>query len=297
MVSHVGLEAPRRATIPTRATAHRQTHTKRCARHDGLVDAEEATEDSEAFLTGGVMAGATLIQGTVRRRPPDHAETVRALWKHLRSNGFQAVPKFLGHDENGREMLTLIPGRAGFAPLTAEIASDEALVSAAALIRRFHDATVGFDMRVKWTETHRDPANSDEVVCHNDLAPFNLVYDTQSVVGIIDWDLCAPGRRLWDLAYAAWRLVPLHRPEYLQYVGWPGADPDRARRLRLFVDTYGLESRHELLSAVRERQVLNTAFFEKLIADGLAVSSDHPGEAGDIDYLFAHWDEWDRALA
>ncbi len=29
------------------------------------------------------------------------------------------------------------------------------------------------------------------------------------LVGVIDFDLCAPGARLWDLAYTAYRYVPL----------------------------------------------------------------------------------------
>lgn len=262
-----------------------------------VSDDRDLPTQVETELVGGVMAGAALVAGTVRRRPAKHAEKVHALWEHLRSRGFDAVPKFLGYDELEREVLALIPGRAGFAPVSADIASDEALVSAAAVLRRFHDASVDFDMTGNWSDTHRDPVAVAEVICHNDLAPFNLVYENSSVVGIIDWDLSAPGRRIWDVAYAVWRLVPLHRPEYLRYVGWPGSDPDRARRLRLFVDAYGLEKRHELLPAVLDRQQLNAAFFQKLISNGLNVASDHPGEAGDSDYLLANWDEWSHALS
>ena len=59
------------------------------------------------------------------------------------------------------------------------------------------------------------------------------------MVGIIDWDTIRPSNRVWDLAYAAHQFVPFHPPAWLEPFGWP-AEPDRARRLRLFCDSYGL---------------------------------------------------------
>ena len=48
-----------------------------------------------------------------------------------------------------------------------------------------------------------------EVICHNDFATYNLVFDGENVVGVIDWDFASPGPRLWDIAYLAYRIVPL----------------------------------------------------------------------------------------
>ena len=66
-----------------------------------------------------------------------------------------------------------------------------------------------------------------EVVCHNDFAPYNVVFGDDGPVGVIDWETAAPGARVWDVAYAAYRFVPLSRaaPEELQ------AAPVQARRL------------------------------------------------------------------
>jgi aminoglycoside phosphotransferase (APT) family kinase protein len=59
------------------------------------------------------------------------------------------------------------------------------------------------------------------------------------VVGIIDWDSIRPSNRVWDLAYAAHQFVPFHPPASLEPFGWTEV-PDRAARLRLFTDAYGL---------------------------------------------------------
>jgi aminoglycoside phosphotransferase (APT) family kinase protein len=48
------------------------------------------------------------------------------------------------------------------------------------------------------------------VVCHNDLSPDNTVYEPAGKPrAFIDWDLAAPAPPLWDLAWAAYRFVPL----------------------------------------------------------------------------------------
>ena len=74
----------------------------------------------------------------------------------------------------------------------------------------YHDATAGFDRAGRvWALPAREPA---EVICHNDFAPYNLVFRDGLPVGAIDFEAASPGPRAWDLAYLAYRLVPLAAP-------------------------------------------------------------------------------------
>ena len=114
----------------------------------------------EKILTGGrITQGVVRIGNTVRRPTAPHTPFVHSLLRHLEESGFDGAPRVLGIDEQGREILTFIEGHV---PPDLATWSDEQLVRAAELIRRFHDATAGSAL-----------AGGEEVVCHNDLSPCN----------------------------------------------------------------------------------------------------------------------------
>jgi aminoglycoside phosphotransferase (APT) family kinase protein len=83
----------------------------------------------------------------------------------------------------------------------------------------------------QWWDLAADPSGADEIVCHNDLAPWNLVHGDGAWT-FIDWDLAAPGRRAWDLGWALLSFVPLTPDREVD-------DTTTARRLRVFMDAYG----------------------------------------------------------
>ncbi len=213
---------------------------------------------AEISLSGGHLSSTVRVGDTVRRATGPWTPAVHALLRHLETAGFAGAPRVLGIDERGREILTHLPGEAGsMMPAPAYMWSDEALVEAARLVRRYHDAISGFvpPSGARWRSQVGVPPD-DEIMCHNDVAPWNTVFLDGKPCALIDWDFAAPGSRLWDVAYAVWRWVPAYPEWKCRIVG--SETPDYGRRARLFCDAYGLEDRSGLLDTMRRRmQVLS----------------------------------------
>ncbi len=181
------------------------------------------------------MGGAVRVGDTVRRTSGAWTPTIHRLLEHLHARGVTWVPRPLGYDDDGREVVDYLPGIVPNYPLPDWIWEDAVLVAAVTRMAEFHDVTGDFHTAgTSWQLPSHEP---QEVVCHNDFAPYNMVFVDNSLTGVIDWDTASPGPRVWDLAYLAYRLVPLCDP-----VGGDGiASPigEKRRRLELACTTYG----------------------------------------------------------
>lgn len=193
-------------------------------------------------LTGGYHSAPVRHGNTVVRPTGPWSPNVQALLRHLEEAGFKQAPRFIEVDEAaGTETLTYVDGQPGTYPLTEQQRSDEALTQVARTIRAMHDATAGFVAPGHaWQYRTSIPADID-IVGHNDLGPYNVVYDGTSIAAIIDWDFAGPSNRIWDACYAAHRFCPLSAPRSTKAFGWdPAPEPvDQGARLRLFADAYG----------------------------------------------------------
>lgn len=115
--------------------------------------------------------------------------------------GFDGAPRFLGYDEQGRQVLSYVPGTVPDGPPLR--LSDARIISATHLIRDFHDRTATSALR-----------GTEEVVCHGDLGPFNTVFDGDVAVALIDFgEEVAPGTREADFAHAVWCFADLTEPD------------------------------------------------------------------------------------
>ena len=64
-----------------------------------------------AEITGlGAMNRVWRVEGTIRRTRGPWSDSTAALLRHLEARGFTAAPRFLGVDELGRDVLSVVPG-------------------------------------------------------------------------------------------------------------------------------------------------------------------------------------------
>ncbi len=253
---------------------------------------------TEEIALGGNFSDAVRVGDTVRRRAGAWTPAVHALLRHLEAVGFEGSPRVIGIDERGREMLAYIEGDGpqGWPdPMPEYVWCDENLIAAATLLRRYHDAQAAFTPPVP--AVWRWPSNAGEVICHNDVAPFNAVFRNGELFAMVDFDSAGPGRRLWDLAMGIWRWVPVYRD----------SDPtmrDRAARVRLFCDAYGLgPERRDVIDALLERQKAGREFARGQVARGdpgfTKIWSWFPNDSYLLDaiaYIAAHRDQLTRDL-
>jgi Phosphotransferase enzyme family len=167
-------------------------------------------EDGGQPLRGGTanLGRVVRVGDTVRRPAAPCWRATHALLDHLARVGFDGAPRVLATGPAG-ETLSYIEGRAAVPPLAADTLTDDALVSVADLLRRYHQAASSFDPAgYDWPRPV--PARyRTGLVSHNDVYPANLVFRGGRAVALIDFDLAGPGSAAWDFAAAARSLVPL----------------------------------------------------------------------------------------
>ncbi len=163
---------------------------------------------------------------------------MHALLAHLATR-VPNVPRVLGFDDAGREILDFLPGHV--VDVERESLSEEQIASLVGWTRRFHDAVSDFDHPGPWRYF---PIPHPTLIGHNDIAPYNACFDGDDLVGVFDWDLAGPTSPLNELAFIAWNCVPL----------WRDIDASSAaRRVALIADTYGGYRGEQVLMAVPDR--------------------------------------------
>lgn len=220
--------------------------------------------------------------GDTVRRPPE-APGVRALLQWFERVGFDGAPRYLGIDEQGREVLSFVEGEPAFAPVPS---SDDVVVAIGRLLRRAHDAQAGFVPPADpgWIQ---EAEGAPEVVAHLDLFWTNVVFRDGLPAALIDWELAAPAPRLLEVALAATYWAGVRIDE--QLLEWGIPLERRGERLRLLCDAYGLENdaRAALLQTLiehRRRRIQRGAFRgttpRSVILANLRWTEEHAAELG-----------------
>jgi hypothetical protein len=254
--------------------------------------------DEEQPLSGGnVSAGVVRVGDTVRRPVGPWTPAVHALLAHLHEVGFRAAPRPLGIDDQGREVLTFMPGQVVWPDRFWALEPALRLARVARLIRDYHEAVRDFTPPpdARWQVLM--PAESGDIIAHQDLAPWNLVVGDEDQWAFIDWDTAGPGSRLWDVAYAMHGFIPLSaHPDWQR--------PDAAHRLRVFADAYGLDEaeRRRLVPLLGRRTRAMHDFLRDQAARGnqpwATLWAEGHGDAwrSDAEYIERREDQWVGAL-
>lgn len=198
--------------------------------------------EEQPLPAGDVTVGVVRVGNTVRRPHSSTSEAVAAYLGFLEQVGFDAAPRYLGRDGQGRDVLTFIEGDVSGAPVDPWAQQDDALPSVAQLVRRLHDVSAAWipDIAIGAHPEGRPapvfPADEPRLVSHRDVTPQNVVFRDGRAAALIDFDLLGWTTRSIDLANTAMHWVPLISPEDLPD-GYPAERT--GARLRLMLDAYG----------------------------------------------------------
>ncbi len=189
-------------------------------------------KENKKILKGG-QSTASVIQfgNTVHRTKSANHNFVHTLLQFLQKKNFSYSPKFLGINEQGQEILSFIQGEVP----RRKILTDNQLILSIKILRAFHDCASLSDL-----------CNGHETICHNDFASWNVIFQNEEPVGMIDFDEAAPGRRIDDVAYFIWTFLDLGNEEF--------TTEDQIRKTNMLCETYQLKNKQDLTIAFLKQQ-------------------------------------------
>lgn len=185
----------------------------------------------------------------IHRNLKPYSKTIHKLLKHLENKEIKFVPYFLGIDyEENQEILTFVSGNTieNYPEVNDYEYKIKNIKLVAKMLKEYHDATLDFHYTEedKWFLKYKGDLDK-EVICHNDIAPYNVIFLNNTPVGIIDFDTACPAPRIWDIAYTLYRFVPLGKQIYIpdkkiyrQYRKDIDSE-ERKNLIKEFVDSYG----------------------------------------------------------
>jgi hypothetical protein len=230
----------------------------------------------EERLSGGNTTDVVRVGDTVRRPVGRWTPAVHDLLAHLESVGFSGSPRVRGVDESGREVLLFEHGQVGTLtaadPLPPWFRRPAACWAVGRWIRAFQAAQDRFapDPAKPWRRAPGTLLRAGEVIVHHDVSPYNTVRRPDGSLVIVDWDFARPGDPLEDLAWAAWRWVPLFAGSWWHAEYGVGGDQDLSARRRAnlaaLLDGYDASAgqRARLADAIERQMTGHAADLEEL---------------------------------
>ena len=253
---------------------------------------------AEEQLDGGNTGGAVRAGDTVRRAAGPWTPAVHALLAHLAAKAFTGAPRPLGLDEQGREVLTFLPGETvgSRKPWPAWTHAEDTLDQVALWMRAYHRAVADFVPPPGAVWRQGGTWSPGLIIGHNDTAPYNAAWQRGTLAGFFDWDFAGPTAREWDLGFAAFSWVPLHARHIVAAEGFTDFAA-RPRRLHRFLRTYGWPATAaEFLEVVQARVKAHANGIRDLAGTGDQVSEQllRQGVADDLEQALAELSSFPR---
>lgn len=204
-------------------------------------------------LLGGTMNRVVKIGETVHRQIKG-GSMLHAYLKYLEQADMTGVPRFLGIDAQGREILSYVHGKTAGADYDFGhpcLHSEQAICDMARFMRKLHDVSTGFlptAINGGWTNPFF-PCEKYETICHGDAAIWNFALVDDRIAGVFDFDQACPGTRAWDLTITLFSAV---LPSCYEYDPSIHAD-DTRRRIQLFFDAYGMACPTDIIAQTADR--------------------------------------------
>lgn len=191
---------------------------------------------------------------TVLRPVAWWTSAVHDLLKYLESVDFPYSPRVLGFDDAGHEVLTFLQGDSG-KDGWKKITSEEGLSKYARLLRRYHDAIADYRpaASAEWAYASGG-LKPGEILCHGDFGPWNIVWQGDEPVGILDWDMVTPALPLHDVLYCLEYSAPFRDDETALRWHHFSSVPDRKRRIEIFRSAYGISPLQDITLQVASLQ-------------------------------------------
>jgi len=131
------------------------------------------------------------------------------------------------------------------------------------LLRCYHDIARGYKPpeQSEWA-CATGSTLGHEIICHGDYGPWNIVWQGDEPVGILDWDIATPAPPERDILYALEYAAPFRDDETtLKWHHFPEV-PDRKRRIEIFCNAYGI--------AVPENVTYHVAALQRQVGQAMA---------------------------